>query len=72
MEKGEALNIWSRRNKGGLDHMTALQVRLVRKHRGTACVCSWFSGVVVWKAVLSQGNVWVSPRYILLFWAGSA
>jgi hypothetical protein len=29
MEKGEALNIWSRRNKGGLDHMTALQVRLL-------------------------------------------
>ena len=27
MEKGEALNIWSRRNKGGIDHMTALQVR---------------------------------------------
>lgn len=26
MEKGEALNIWSRRNKWGLDHMTALQV----------------------------------------------
>jgi hypothetical protein len=26
MEKGESLNIWSRRNKGGLDHTTALQV----------------------------------------------
>jgi hypothetical protein len=26
MEKGEALSIYSRRNKGGLDRMTALQV----------------------------------------------
>ena len=46
MEKGEALNIWSRRNKGGLDHMTALQVRSntnsLRARRFRWCLCAGF------------------------------
>lgn len=38
MEKGEALNIWSRRNKGGLDHMTALQVSGLWLRTAVMCV----------------------------------
>jgi hypothetical protein len=55
MECGESLNLWSRRNRGGLDHMTALQVRRARMLLGHGAGAGTTDGRVrmhVWPATL--------------------
>ena len=59
MEKGEALNIWSRRNKGGLDHMTALQVR------SSSLRAPRFEG---WLVTLKQIWKGTKKRYTIVLW----
>lgn len=63
MEKGESLNFWSRRNKGGLDHMTALQVCFAMLSCCALWLCASCGGdppAVVWAQHASQ------PRFFFL------